>query len=279
MTDESASDGGGYLCCPKRTGQTPVRSLPRKENGKARTSMDKKSVRKSHGHHIPPAKGMGERVLLLLGLLSLLTAADEVRHADDEHRATSDPSEGHAVKTGEREAGAFLVLDGKGNGAATRRGIGDETRTILGCGHRQRILALILIKTRGSNGEREFGHGVIAGERMGLLDRVSASIEALDADFALIISRKSISSIAQRTVHLDILGAGALVGSLGRGAGRRAEHGHRTHRNTSPPFLQLGKCRPGAREGPRGLSANCGNGLSAQYVQLRSEINRRNRPY
>ena len=32
--------------------------------------------------------------------------------------------------------------------------------------------------------------------------------------------------------------------SLGRGAGRRAEHGHRTHRNTSPPFLQLGKCRP-----------------------------------
>ena len=43
---------------PKRTGQTPVRSLPRKENGKARTSMDEKSVRKSHGQHIPPAKGM-----------------------------------------------------------------------------------------------------------------------------------------------------------------------------------------------------------------------------
>ena len=60
MTDESASDGGGCLCCPKRTGQTPVRSLPRKENGKARTLMDEKSVRKSHGHHIPPAKGMGE---------------------------------------------------------------------------------------------------------------------------------------------------------------------------------------------------------------------------
>ena len=45
---------------PKRTGQTPVRSLPRKENGKARTWMNEKSVRKSHGHHIPPAKGMGE---------------------------------------------------------------------------------------------------------------------------------------------------------------------------------------------------------------------------
>ena len=48
------------LRCSKRTGQTPVRSLPRKVNGKARTWIDEKSVRKSHGHHIPPAKGMGE---------------------------------------------------------------------------------------------------------------------------------------------------------------------------------------------------------------------------
>ena len=31
---------------------------------------------------------------------------------------------------------------------------------------------------------------------------------------------------------------------------------------------------PGSRMGPRGRSANCGNGLSAQYVRLRSEINR-----
>lgn len=104
-------------CVVQKTGQTPVRSLPRKENGKARTWMDEKSVRKSHGHHIPPAKGMGERALLLLGLLSLLTAADEVRHADAQHRATSDPSEGHAVETGERKVGALLVLDDKGDGA------------------------------------------------------------------------------------------------------------------------------------------------------------------
>ena len=34
---------------------------------------------------------------------------------------------------------------------------------------------------------------------------------------------------------------------------------------------------PGAREGPRGRSASCGNGLSAQRVRLRSEINRLNR--
>ena len=30
---------------------------------------------------------------------------------------------------------------------------------------------------------------------------------------------------------------------------------------------------PGSREGPRGRSANCGNGLFAQCVRLRSEIN------
>ena len=115
MTNVPASDGGGWLRYPKKTGQTPVRNLPRKEHGKARTWMDEKSVRKSHGHHIPPAKGMGERALLLLGLLSLLTAADEVRHADAQHRATSDPGEGHAVKTGQREAGALLVLNSNGH--------------------------------------------------------------------------------------------------------------------------------------------------------------------
>ena len=102
-------------CVVQKTGQTPAWSLPRKESGKARTWMDEKSVRKSHGHHIPPAKGMGERALLLLGLLSLLAAANEVRHADAQHRATSDPSEGHAVETGEGKAGALLVLDGDGN--------------------------------------------------------------------------------------------------------------------------------------------------------------------
>lgn len=117
MTDESASDGGGCLCYPKRTGQTPVRSLPRKENGKARTWMDEKSVRKSYGHHIPPAKGMGERALLLLGLLSLLTAADEVRHANAQHRPTSDPSESHAVKTGEGEANLLGIANGDVEGA------------------------------------------------------------------------------------------------------------------------------------------------------------------
>lgn len=74
--------------------------------------MDEKSVRKSHGHHIPPAKGMGERALLLLGLLSLLTAADEVRHADAQHRATSNPSEGHAVETGQWEANLLGIANG-----------------------------------------------------------------------------------------------------------------------------------------------------------------------
>lgn len=101
----------------QKTGQTPVRSLPRKENGKSRTWMNEKSVRKSHGHHIPPAKGMGERALLLLGLLGLLTAADEVRHADAQHRATSNPSEGHTVKAGEREANLLGIANGDVEGA------------------------------------------------------------------------------------------------------------------------------------------------------------------
>ena len=79
--------------------------------------MDEKSVRKSHGHHIPPAKGMGERALLLLGLLSLLTAADEMSHADAQHRATSDPSEGHAVETGQREADMLGIANGDVEGA------------------------------------------------------------------------------------------------------------------------------------------------------------------
>lgn len=115
--DERAHIGQWRLAAlSQKTGQTPVRSLPRIENSKARTWMDEKSVRKSHGHHIPPAKGMGERALLLLGLLGLLTAADEVRHADAQHRATSDPSEGHAIKAGEGEVGTLLVLDGEGDG-------------------------------------------------------------------------------------------------------------------------------------------------------------------
>ena len=115
---------GGWLRYPKKTGQTPVRSLPRKENGKARTWMDEKSVRKSHGQHIPPAKGMDERALLLLGLLSLLTAADEVRHADAQHRATGDPSESHAVKAGQREAHGLGVADIDGDLAGISVGAG-----------------------------------------------------------------------------------------------------------------------------------------------------------
>lgn len=79
--------------------------------------MDEKSVRKSHGHHIPPAKVMGERALLVLGLLSLLTAADEVCHADAQHCAASDPSEGHAVETGQREADMLGIANGDVEGA------------------------------------------------------------------------------------------------------------------------------------------------------------------
>ena len=168
---------------PKRTGQTPVRSLPRKENGKARTWMDEKSVRKSHGHHIPPAKGMGERALLLLGLLSLLTAADEVRHADAQHRATSDPSEGHAVKAGQREAGALLVDDGEAEltdrysgriGLYNTISSSNVGRILVGS-HR----GAILLKRAASNGKRDtFGSRVVVARRRGYLcEGVGALIE------------------------------------------------------------------------------------------------------
>lgn len=82
---------------------------------------------------------MGERALLLLGLLSLLTAADEMRHANAQHRATSDPSEGHAVKTGEREVGALLVLDGEGDGAMIKGRSNDKFGAFLGRSNRQGI--------------------------------------------------------------------------------------------------------------------------------------------
>ena len=153
---------------PKRTGQTPVRSLPRKENGKARTSMDEKSVRKSHGHHIPPAKGMGERALLLLGLLDLLTAADEMRHADAQHRATSDPGEGHAVKTGEREARALLVLNREGHGCAIC--IPNGGHLLIVGADRKRIQLTIFLVGR-SYRDFKWGDGVVARGRSCLGDQ------------------------------------------------------------------------------------------------------------
>ncbi len=66
--------------------------------------MDEKSVRSLMAitSHLPRG-WVGERYSCS-DSLSLLTAADEVRHANAQHRATSDPSEGRTVKAGEREA-------------------------------------------------------------------------------------------------------------------------------------------------------------------------------
>ena len=47
-----------------------------------------------------------------------------MRHADAQHRATSDPSEGHAVKTGEREANGLGVTDVDGDFAGSGVGAG-----------------------------------------------------------------------------------------------------------------------------------------------------------
>ena len=72
--------------------------------------------------------------------------------------------------------------------------------------------------------------------------------------------------------HVDRC-AGAVRLSLGSGAEGLAEHGHRTHRNKSPPFLQLRKRRPGPPRTVQGRSARRGNTISDQSVRLRLKIN------
>lgn len=69
-------------------------------------------------------------------------------------------------------------------------------------------------------------------------------------------------------------GAGGAVRlSLGSGAGKRAEHGPETHRNTSASFLQLGKLRPRHPFREPGRSVKYGKGLSVRDVRLKSRIN------
>lgn len=208
------SDDGAWLRYPEKTGQTPVRSLPRKENGKARTWMDEKSIRKSHGHHIPPAKGMGERALLLLGLLSLLTAADEVRHADDKHRAASDPSEGHTVKAGEREVGALLIDDGEVHLAVSCLGFSISHLDEIRIGTRSRSAArvdhsrIVCRKRSASNGERDaITVGVvISRRRLDLRKDVSTLIKTDNVNLAVCVGRQFglLAILRLGAIRLDI---------------------------------------------------------------------------
>ena len=150
--------------------------------------MDEKSVRKSHGHHIPPAAGMGERALLLLGLLSLLTAADEVRHTDAQHRATSDPSEGHAVKAGQREVGALLVNDGEAE-LADFSFRGALLNNILTCHNGARrvgrhIRTVLIERAADSKGHTVCRGVVVARRRLNLREDIGALIEADNVDLA-----------------------------------------------------------------------------------------------
>lgn len=182
-----------------------MRSLPRKENGKARTSIDEKSVRKSHGHHIPPAKGMGERALLLLGLLSLLTAADEVRHANAQHRATSDPSEGHAVEAGEREVGALLIGNGEVNHAVSGVDGSNETLIVcvIHCKLRVDHFSVALSKAAALNGERDAFVAVrVIVARCGrdLCEDISALIETDNVNLALFV-RGELGSLGVRLLY------------------------------------------------------------------------------
>ena len=173
--------------------------------------MDEKNVRKSHGHHIPPAKGMGERALLLLGLLSLLTAADEVRHTDAQHRATSDPSEGHAVKAGEGKAGALLVDNGEAeltdlslcrvslNNILTCL---DSTRSV-----GRHIRTGLVERTADSEGNTTCCGIVVPRGRLNLLEDIGALIETDNIYFAVVIRGKlhHIAFVMFYALSVDVL--------------------------------------------------------------------------
>lgn len=180
--------------------------------------MDEKSVRKSHGHHIPPAKGMGERALLLLGLLSLLTATNEMRHANAQHRAASDPSEGHAIETGQRETGALLVFDNQSSSTVVRVGRVNLDQIGTHGARRDRELvfshALCIVEASGFDGEGEIGDGVVAGERMGFLDGVGAGIEALDVNLAGFGGRELIRLLIEEPLSLTYMPLDAVSSGL-----------------------------------------------------------------
>ena len=98
-----------------------------------------------------------------------------MRHADDEHRATSDPSEGHTVKAGEGKARALLVLDGKGNGAVFNARFFNKVDIRLNNRNRQGIISFGLFEAVGAvclysrDLKGEVGQRIVAAEGVGSL--------------------------------------------------------------------------------------------------------------
>lgn len=73
-------------------------------------------------------------------------------------------------------------------------------------------------------------------------------------------ARREVRCPAELAYKQNGIGGPTVRLSLGRVAGRRTEHGHRTYRNTSPPFLQMGKRHHRGPWGPRRRSASRGKG-------------------
>ena len=86
---------------------------------------------------------------LLLGTVVALTATNKVCHTNAQHRASSNPSESHTVKTGEREVGALLVLDGEGDSAVINARLVNKVDIRFADRNSQLVLPFVLLETIG----------------------------------------------------------------------------------------------------------------------------------
>lgn len=113
-------------------------------------------------------------------------------HADAQRRATSDPSEGHAVEAGEGKAGALLVGDSEVYLAVSGLGISlshlDEILISTSSKSAARVnnSRIVCRKRPASNGERDASAvGVVISRcRFDLRKNVSALIKTNDVDLA-----------------------------------------------------------------------------------------------
>ena len=145
-----------------------------------------------------------------------------MRHANAQHRATSDPSKGHAIKTGEWEARALLVDNGKAELAGRyggRIGLYDTIsssnvgRILVGshCG-------AILLKRPAGNGKRDtFGSGVIvARRRLNLFKDIGAFIKTHDVNLAILVrlERDILIFAVLHALSIDVLLLNAVVNNF-----------------------------------------------------------------
>ena len=137
-----------------------------------------------------------------------------MRHADDKHRAASDPSEGHTVKTGEREVGALLIDDGEVHLAVSCLGFSFNHLDEIRIGTRSRSAArvdhsrIVCRKRSASNGERDaITVGVvISRRRLDLRKDVSTLIKTDNVNLAVCVGRQFglLAILRLGAIRLDI---------------------------------------------------------------------------